>query len=63
MPASAAIRTVVIRIVNVGQAGGFERGEFHRRTLPLRGCGSLLYNSYSREAAYELYTCAPHLKA
>jgi hypothetical protein len=49
--AFAAIRSVVVRIIHMSEAGGFQSGEVHRRRLPLQGCGSLLYNTYSSETS------------
>jgi hypothetical protein len=53
--AFAAIRAVVIAVVNVGECGGFESGEFHARE---RSAGCLwhpLDNSYSGRAGELLY--------
>ena len=49
--AFAAISAVVVRIIDMSEAGGFQSGEFHRRSLPPQGCESLLYNSYSVDAS------------
>jgi hypothetical protein len=45
--ALAAIRAVVVRVIDVRECGGLELGIFHVRTLTPGGCGLLLYKSYS----------------
>jgi hypothetical protein len=51
MLALAAIRTVVVRVIDVHKGGGFEPGVFHLPTLRSPGCGLLLYNSNSDRSA------------
>ena len=47
VPALAAVRAEVVRVVDVSEGGGFELGIVHGATVPPVACGSLLYNSYS----------------
>ena len=47
MAAFATVRSVIVRLIDVSEAGVFELGIFHATTLQPPACGSLLYNSYS----------------
>ena len=55
MFALAAIRTVIVRIIDVREGGSLQLGVFHERTLAPAGCGLLLYNSYSTAGKSVLY--------
>lgn len=53
--ALAAIRAVIVRVVDVRLGRGLELAVFHAPTLTLAGCGLLRYNSYSILGKRELY--------
>ena len=53
--ALAAVRAVVLRIIDVRERCGLELGVLHVRTLAPTGCGLLLYNSYSFSVTWALY--------
>jgi len=53
--ALAAMRAVVVRVIDVRQGCGLELGVFHALKLAPTGCGLLLYNSYSEDTNHLLY--------
>jgi len=53
--AFAAVRSVVVRVIDVRERCGLELGVFHVPTLTPAGCGLLLYNSYSLGTEQILY--------
>jgi hypothetical protein len=53
--ASAAIRAVIIGIIDVRERIRFEPGVLHAPTLAPVGCGLLVYNSYSIDRCSTLY--------
>src|SRR5450631_4023749 len=55
VPALAALRAVVVRVVDITEFGGFEASVFHGRTVEPTACGSLLYKSYSSGHSALLY--------
>ena len=55
MAALTAIRTVIVRVIDMSERVAFEPGVFHVATITPRACGLLLYNSYSSTARPLLY--------
>jgi hypothetical protein len=56
MLALAAIRTVVIRVIDVREGRSLELGIFHGATLPVCGCEHPRDNSYSSASSSRLYS-------
>jgi hypothetical protein len=49
------VHAKVIAVVHIGELGSTVASGFHRETLPPRGCGLLLYKSYSAGGGRRLY--------
>jgi hypothetical protein len=55
VPALAAVRAVVVAVIDMRESGGFKLGELHSPTLAGTACGYPRDNSYSSEHAKVLY--------